>query len=60
MRKWWHTLVTIGGAAVSVSTPSLQHFAAAHPVLGILAMTAWAIIGAVLPSPLGRPWGNGL
>jgi hypothetical protein len=53
MQKWAHTLVSIAGAAVGISTPSVQAAAAGHPKAVIVGMALWAILGHLLPPPVG-------
>jgi hypothetical protein len=52
MKNWLHLLGTIGVAAATVLTPSLQGVIAAHPLVAGGLMTAWTVIGNILQSPV--------
>jgi hypothetical protein len=52
MSKYWHILATIGLAAVSVITPSLQGLLASHTIIATVLASGWAILGNILKSPV--------
>jgi hypothetical protein len=54
MSKWWHTLATIGMAAVTVAAPAVQGAIAAHGTVSIILGTIWAVLGHLLPSPVAQ------
>ena len=52
MSKWWHTLASIGMAALAVATPQVQSAIGGHAHLSVVLGTIWAIFGHLLPSPI--------
>ena len=55
MMKWLHTLGTIGGLALTLFSPALQGFIGLHHVLAGVLVSAYTILGHVLPSPMQPP-----
>lgn len=53
MNKWAHFVGTLALGAIGISTPAVQLQASHHPTVAIVAAAAWAILGNLLPPPLG-------
>ena len=52
MGKWWHTIASIGLAAVAIVTPPVQNAISGHPAVSTVLGIVWAILGHMLPSPV--------
>jgi hypothetical protein len=59
MSKWWHTLVSIGIAALGIALPPIQAVIVAHPVVSTVLGTIWAVLGHLLPTPAPALWNIG-
>jgi uncharacterized protein YaiE (UPF0345 family) len=52
LKKWWPTLVTIGGTLIGVLTPSIQGFLVKHPEIMTIVAGVYAILQHMMPSPV--------
>lgn len=55
MSKWLHILATIGGAALTVYSPSIQSAISSHPQVATGLLAAFTVIGNLLHSPVAAP-----
>lgn len=50
MTKWWHVILSAGLAIAASVFPAVI---ASHPALAGVLASIWAILGQILPSPVG-------
>lgn len=52
LKKWWPTIVTIGGTLIGILTPSIQGYIAKHPELMTIVAGIYAMFKGFMPSPV--------
>ena len=51
--KWLHTFLSIGALVVTAISPVLSNAVAGHPTIALTLGALYAILGHLLPSPVG-------
>ena len=51
--NWLMSIISLGAAAATIFTPQLQHLISAHPTIGTVVASIFAIFAHVMPSPTG-------
>ncbi len=54
MKKWLHTLGTIGMLVLTAASPALQALIGAHKLASAILIAAYTVLGHLLPSPLTK------
>jgi hypothetical protein len=54
MKKWLHSLGTVGLLVATAASPVLQGVISSHPLVSAILFGAYTVIGHLLPSPLAK------